>query len=165
MEPDTSETTTTSQADTPETTSDSSVTPHGAQPCVPTHQSHDLSIASDPQAVPDQHLEIQEFFHTFVGPDNIFLAATGCRRLFQEYLQSDRLFGKQVAELQNQFQIWTTSLNVFSLADVCLDNRVANCPEKKELVTTILANLGRNLEHGKSLLLLIFQLSHRFGLT
>ncbi|SPO05897.1 uncharacterized protein DNG_08586 [Cephalotrichum gorgonifer] len=83
-----------------------------------------------------------------VASDNIFEAATICRRRFEEYLQVPRLYGKQVTEFQRRFQTWAEFLGVFAPLSACLDTRLAGAPEMKELVMSMLAVLRRNLERG-----------------
>ncbi len=102
-----------------------------------------------------QALESHEVSRAFIGSDDdIFKAAAVCRRLFQEYLQNPRLFGKQVTEFQRRFLTWAGFLGVFAPASVCLDTRLASVPEMKELVISMLTVLRRNLERGTGLLCL-----------
>lgn len=83
-----------------------------------------------------------------IGPDDIFEAATVCRHRFEEYLQSLRLYREQVAELQRQFLTWASFLGVFAPVNICLDTRLADAPEIKELIISMLTVLKRNLERG-----------------
>jgi hypothetical protein len=82
------------------------------------------------------------------GTDCIFEAATQCRRRFEEYLQEPRLHRKQVMEFQRRFLTWASFLGVFAPSSVCLDTRLADSPEMKELVMSMLLVLERNLQRG-----------------
>jgi hypothetical protein len=95
---------------------------------------------------------------SILATDDIFETAIVCRRRFDEYLQDPRLYSKQVTELQRQFLTWASFLGVFAPVSVCLDTRLADAPEIKELVISMLNVLKRNLERGISLFpLIIFQ--------
>ncbi|KAL8420551.1 hypothetical protein RB594_003366 [Gaeumannomyces avenae] len=80
--------------------------------------------------------------------DDIYEAALVCRHLFEEHLKESRLYSKQVAELQRRFVTWAGFLGVFAPVSACLDTRLANAPEMKELVISMLTVLRRNLERG-----------------
>lgn len=86
--------------------------------------------------------------HPPTGTDCIFEAATQCRRRFEEYLQEPRLYRKQVMESQRRFLTWASFLGVFAPINVCLDTRLADSPEMKELVMSMLLVLERNLQRG-----------------
>jgi len=83
-----------------------------------------------------------------IETDCIFEAATQCRRRFEEYLQEPRLRRKQVMEFQRRFLTWASFLGVFAPVSVCLDTRLADSPEMKELVMSMLLVLERNLQRG-----------------
>jgi len=80
--------------------------------------------------------------------DDIFKAATLCRQRFEEYLQQQRLYQEQVADLQRQFLTWANFLGVFAPVKICLDTRLADAPDIKELVISMLTVLERNLKRG-----------------
>lgn len=80
--------------------------------------------------------------------DCIFEAAIQCRRRFEDYLKEPRLHRKQVMEFQRRFLTWASFLGVFAPVSVCLDTRLADSPEMKELVMSMLLVLERNLQRG-----------------
>lgn len=93
-----------------------------------------------------------------IGPDDIYQAARACQRGFVDYLQDRRVYRKQVIEIEAQYRTWTSFLGVFAAVDTCLDSRLADRPEMKELVLSMLFLLERNLQHGICLPELLFYL-------
>lgn len=80
--------------------------------------------------------------------DNIYEAALKCRTAFEEYLKTPRLCSKQVEEFQRRFISWAGFLGVFAAPSVCLDTRLANAPEVKDLFVSMLRVLHKSLESG-----------------
>jgi hypothetical protein len=80
---------------------------------------------------------------------DIYTQALKCKGLFSDYTGSLRLCSKQVTECQRRFLTWASYLGVFANDSVCLDRRLQNEPEIKELVLSMLWVLNRNLQRGK----------------
>lgn len=82
----------------------------------------------------------------------IFRLATECETLFLGHLSSlkngsDFNGAKVVGEYQQRFSAWAAFLGVFAVPDMCLDRRLRNHVEIRDIVIRLLDIMKRNLIH------------------
>ena len=99
----------------------------------------------------DSRLNDRESIHkdAISRAQDIYSQALECKDLFLNYLKISLVYATQVSACQRRFLTWTSFLGVFAIESASLDRRLEFNPEVKELVTSMLRVLKRNLERGK----------------
>lgn len=81
------------------------------------------------------------------GEDLLYSMACKCEELFDTPISG--AVADKWQELQQRFAIWTSYLGVFARKSQCLDTRLRNAPDIKDLVARLLDVLFRSLNDGK----------------
>ncbi|KAL6413099.1 protein kinase [Ilyonectria robusta] len=94
------------------------------------------------------HSPLSETIESPVGPgaDHIYPLAEQCKKLFDSYLGTPKLYSSHVLECRRRFLTWLSFLEVLGGESTRLDKRLQYAPEIKGLVLSMLGVLQRNLK-------------------
>lgn len=79
---------------------------------------------------------------------NIRLLGTECQSLFSEEVINNISISTCIRRAEHRFLLWASFLGVYADEKQCLDIRLQNSPEMRNLILLMLRVLKRNLEHG-----------------
>ncbi|RKK31545.1 hypothetical protein BFJ66_g15795 [Fusarium oxysporum f. sp. cepae] len=79
---------------------------------------------------------------------NIRTVTTECQSLFGEDVINNISISTHLRRAEHRFLLWASFLGVYANGQQCLDIRLQNSPEMRNLILLMLQVLKRNLEHG-----------------